>query len=77
MKDTRKILLALLPVVVAAGVIFILAKKKKSNTHFRRRQQIAEEGYETAGDILFPPRQKQSEEHTYLYVLKSIRIYMY
>ncbi|MBC7890138.1 MAG: hypothetical protein H7Z13_19855 [Ferruginibacter sp.] len=50
MKRTQKIALAL-AIATAAGIVLYMAK------HFKTKHmlaQIAEEGYETAQDILFP-----------------------
>ena len=55
MKDTKKIIIIiLLPIIAVAGIAFLFSKNKRKRTNYRRREQIANEGYETAGDILFP-----------------------
>ncbi len=60
-KKTNKILFTILPIVVVTGIILLLASKKRKHKNFIQKEQISEEGYETAGDILFPPKYKASK----------------
>lgn len=60
MKLTYKIA-AGLSLVAAAGVVLYLARKSRTR---RMLSQIADEGYETAQDILFPgQRMEKSKLH--------------
>lgn len=63
-KKTNKILLTILPIVAVTGIILLLAGKKRRHKNFIQKEQIAEEGYETAGDILFPPKNKSTRYKT-------------
>lgn len=63
-KKTNKILLTILPIVAVTGIILLLASKKKKHKNFIQKEKIAEEGYETAGDILFPPKNKSPRYKT-------------
>lgn len=56
MKNSEKIVLGMLS-AAALGIILYLTKKRKT---FNRLTQIADEGYETAGDILFPMKRKKN-----------------
>lgn len=55
-KNTNRILLTILPIIAAAGMFLLFSKSRKKQKSEMQKQQIAEEGYETAGDILFPPK---------------------
>ena len=60
-KDTKKLLLTILPVIAAAGLVVLLARRKRKKTIRLKKEQIADEGYETAGDILFPLKNKSTK----------------
>jgi len=53
MKNREKILIGISTIVVASLVILLAGKNKKLKS-LERLDRIAEEGYETAGDILYP-----------------------
>jgi len=55
MKNNNKILFGVVAVVVA-GLFFYSANRKR--TH-RMLEQIADEGYETAHDVLFSDKEKR------------------
>ena len=59
MKDRNKVITALIPAVALAAIAYLLVRKKIRKTSFRKKERIADEGYETAGDILFPQKNKQ------------------
>ena len=40
--------------IAVIGLVVFLASKSKENRMFEKLNRIADEGYETAGDILFP-----------------------
>lgn len=61
MKLSQKIALSL-AVVTAAGIVVYIARR--SNTK-RMLNQIADEGYETAQDILFPGKKIQAKHLQY------------
>ena len=61
MKLSQKIAFSL-AVVAAAGVVVYLAKSSKTR---RMLIQIADEGYETAQDILFPDRKINDKKLKY------------
>ncbi|MEP7107983.1 MAG: hypothetical protein ABI760_08370 [Ferruginibacter sp.] len=56
MKLSQKIALGI-AVVAAAGIV-VYIERRRSNTK-RKLNQIADEGYETAHDILFPDEEVQ------------------
>lgn len=57
------ILLVGLGTTIAIGVIVVyFARRNKSN---RRHARVAEEGYETADDILFPGKRPRSRRFHY------------
>lgn len=64
MKDTKKIVIILLPFIAVAGIVFLFSMNKRKRTNHRRREQIANEGYETAGDILFPQKKQIAKYKT-------------
>lgn len=56
------ILLVGLGATIAIGMVVYLARRNKSN---RRHARVAEEGYETADDILFPGKRPRSRRLHY------------
>jgi hypothetical protein len=67
MKKTLKIALAV-SVIVAIGVIATSSRKKRAT---KMLDQVADEGYETAHDILFPGKKTYKKELRYGPVLPS------
>ena len=67
MKRTLKIALAV-SFIVAIGVIASSSRKKKTT---KMLDQVADEGYETAHDILFPGKKGHKKELRYGPVLPS------
>ena len=61
MKTRNKILLGVAAITVA-GLVVYLANRKK--TH-RMLEQIADEGYETAHDVLFPDKERRNKKLQY------------
>lgn len=55
---TRKNITIGITSVAAVCIIIFLVQKIKKEIIFERLDRIAEEGYETAGDILFPNKKK-------------------
>ena len=53
MKDREKLLIGL-TAVLAVGLAVFIAGKTKKDRMLERLDKIAEEGYETAADILYP-----------------------
>jgi len=53
--------------LAAIGLIVLLAGRTKKHRILERLDKIAEEGYETAGDILFPQNKQlyKNEEYSY------------
>ena len=56
------ILLVGLGTAIAIGMVVYLARRNKSN---QRHARVAEEGYETADDILFPGKGPRSRRFHY------------
>ncbi|HEX8357999.1 MAG TPA: hypothetical protein VF610_11325 [Segetibacter sp.] len=48
-----KVIIGVASIAVIGLVVFLAGKNKESKT-FEKLNRIADEGYETAGDILFP-----------------------
>ena len=67
MKTSNKILLGVAAVAVAGLVVYAANRKK---TH-RMLEQIADEGYETAHDVLFPDNEKRNKKLQYGPVLPA------
>ena len=61
MKKTSKILIGVGLAAIATGLIIYTVRRQRSN---QRHARIADEGYETAHDILFPAkRHKRKKVH--------------
>ena len=56
MKDRNKIIIGLTSAAILIGVGALIAGRKKKQCKNTRLDKIADEGYETAGDILYPMR---------------------
>jgi len=67
MKKTLKVALVV-SLVVAIGVIATSSRKKRT---IKMLDQVADEGYETAHDILFPGKKNYKKELRYGPVLPS------
>jgi hypothetical protein len=64
MKDRNKLIIGITSLVVTVGLIIFLAGRKQKKTRLYRLERIADEGYETAGDILFPGRYTFKRQRT-------------
>jgi len=60
MKKASSIGLGLLAVAATGLVLYRLRRKRVEH---RYRRNISDEGYETAGDILYPERPAKPDEH--------------
>ena len=61
MKKTSKILVGVGLAAIAAGFIIYTVRRQRSN---QRHARVADEGYETAHDVLFPAeRYKRKKVH--------------
>ena len=67
MKATNKIIAGIGLIAVAGLIIYLGRRKRLSHIH----EQIAEHGYETAHDVLFPNKHKQKRKHKYGPILPS------
>ena len=68
MKTRNKMILAALAIVFGGLLIFAANRHKKTN---RMLTKIADEGYETASDVLFPDKQKRNSKLRYGPVLPA------
>ena len=66
MKKKDIILIGITALTTLSLVVLIAGKTKKQRT-LDRLYQIAEEGYETAGDILFPGKKPLFKRNQYTY----------
>ncbi len=65
MKATKKII-AGIGLITATGLIIYLVRRHKTNImNEQKTKQVAEHGYETAHDILFPKRNKGIRKNKY------------
>ena len=62
MKTTNKIILATTTVAVAGLLIYAATRHKKTK---RMLTEIADEGYETAPDVMFPGKVKSNSKLQY------------
>lgn len=63
----RQIIIIGITSIAAIGLIVLLAGKTKKNRIMQRLDRIAEEGYETAGDILYPSNKLLYKNQEYSY----------
>ena len=68
MKTTKKILVGLGFATVVGLIIYMVRQHRKVK---RMSEEVAEQGYETAQDILFPKKNKSGGKHVYGPVLRS------
>ena len=63
----RQIIIIGITSIAAIGLVILLAGRTKKHRILERLDKIAEEGYETAGDILFPANKQlyRNEEYSY------------
>lgn len=59
MKQQNKLLLIGISTLISIATIMILADANRKRKMQNQRQEIADEGYETAYDILYPLKTKQ------------------
>lgn len=64
---TRQILILGITSIAAIGLVVLLAGRTKKHRIMERLDKIAEEGYETAGDILFPSNKPLYKREEYSY----------
>jgi hypothetical protein len=62
MKTTKKILVGIGFATVIGLVVYLVRNRRKIN---RMSQEVAEHGYETAHDILFPGKNKRRHKDVY------------
>ena len=62
MKTRNKIILATAAIAVTGLIVYAASRHKKTN---KMLTEIADEGYETAPDVLFPDKQKRSNKLQY------------
>lgn len=62
MRNGSKITIGI-TLITALGIVIYFARKKRQDRIFTRLDMIAEEGYETAGDILFPLKRKKLKKN--------------
>lgn len=62
MKATTKLLLALGTVAAATGLAIYAIRRHKNN---QRLEKVADEGYETAHDILYPGKTQRKRKLQY------------
>jgi hypothetical protein len=66
MKATNKRIIAGIGLIALAGTIIYLRRRHKTNIiNELKSQQVAEHGYETAHDILFPKKTKRIRKYRY------------
>jgi len=58
-KQKTIIITSIVAATVATGVTIYLYRRNKSFNRFKRTEQVANEGYETAEDILYPLRNRK------------------
>jgi len=68
MKTRDKIILATAAIAVAGLFVYAASRHKKNK---RMLNEIADEGYETAHDVLFPGKEKRDHKLRYGPVLPS------
>jgi hypothetical protein len=62
MKTTKKILVGIGFATVVGLIVYMVRNRRKIN---RMSQEVAEQGYETAHDILFPKKNKRRQKDIY------------
>jgi len=66
MTATNRRIIAGLGLITLAGIFFYLRRREKKNIISKlRAEQVAEHGYETAHDILFPGRSRRIKRYRY------------
>ena len=66
MKAATKKIIAGIGLVTLAGVVLYLRRRQKKNIiNNLKAEQVAEHGYETAHDILFPKKNKRLRKYKY------------
>ena len=62
----RRQIIAGISLITLTGVIFYLRRRHQANVvKALRAEQVAEQGYETAHDILFPKQKRRIKKHRY------------
>lgn len=57
-KHNKLILIGIITVIAVGSIVYVSGLTRKRRV-FMQRQEIADEGYETAQDILFPLKSQQ------------------
>ena len=67
MTATNRRIIAGLGLITLAGIIIYLRRREKKNIIINqlKAEQVAEHGYETAHDILFPNRSRRIKRYRY------------
>ncbi len=65
MKATKKIIAGIGLITVAGVIIYLRLRQRKNIVNELKAEQVAEHGYETAHDILFPKRNKRIKKYRY------------
>jgi hypothetical protein len=62
----RKRIIAGISLLTLAGIILYVRRRHRANVvNELKAEQVAEHGYETAHDILFPKKSKRIKRHRY------------
>jgi len=65
-KMNRKRIIAGISLLALAGIILYVRRRHRANVVDElKAEQVAEHGYETAHDILFPKKNKRVKSHRY------------
>lgn len=70
MKTSNKILFGVAAIAVA-GLVVYASRSNRRKDHHEMLEQIADEGYETAHDVLFPDKKNRSSKLQYGPVLPN------
>jgi hypothetical protein len=65
MKATKKVIAGIGLITVAGIIIYLRLRHKKNIINELKAEQVAEHGYETAHDVLFPKRNKRIKKYRY------------
>jgi hypothetical protein len=65
MKATKKIIAGIGLITVAGVIIYLRLRRRKDIINELKAEEVAEHGYETAHDILFPKRNKRIKKYRY------------
>jgi hypothetical protein len=61
---SRKQIIAGISLLGLAGIIFYMSRRRKTNfIKQQRAEEVAEHGYETAHDVLFPKKKRRVKKY--------------